>query len=87
MTTLVAEPQRRSHKKRKEAHMAPEQVVPEPEPEALPEPEPTRDNKLDALRVMAQLSDIPLNVKAFQSDWFLVTYDMPHTETGDKARR
>lgn len=40
-----------------------------------------------SLEVMARLTGTPINVKDIVEDWILITYDLPHTEEGDKARR
>ena len=57
------------------------------EEEAIPTMEEfTTDNKVAALKVMAVLGNVPLEVKEFQTSWFLITYDMPHSPEGDKAR-
>lgn len=39
------------------------------------------------IEVMSRLSDIPIETREICDRWLLLTYDIPHTEEGDKARR
>lgn len=39
------------------------------------------------LEVMSGLTDTPIETRELVDKWLLVTYDLPHTEAGDKARR
>lgn len=39
------------------------------------------------LEVMARMTDTKIDIKEIVSTWLLITYDLPHTEAGDKARR
>lgn len=42
----------------------------------------------DATAVMARLTDTPLpDVREICDKWILLTYDLPHNENGDRARR
>jgi hypothetical protein len=41
----------------------------------------------ESLEVMASLTDTPIEVRDLVDNWLLITYDIPHTEAGDKARR
>jgi len=41
----------------------------------------------ETLEVMAGLTDTPIEARELVDKWLLVTYDLPHTEAGDKARR
>lgn len=44
------------------------------------------DKRLDSLKTMAALSGVDMQVKEICDRWILITYDLPHTEEGDKAR-
>jgi hypothetical protein len=41
----------------------------------------------ESLEVMARMTDTKINVQEVVSKWLLLTYDLPHNEEGDKARR
>ena len=41
----------------------------------------------ESLEVLARMTDTPIEVRDFVSKWLLLTYDLPHNEKGDKARR
>jgi len=48
---------------------------------------PTNDEEQFAsLKLMATLSGVEARVREHISDWILVTYDLPTTEEGNKAR-
>ncbi len=49
--------------------------------------EETRNEELDSLEVMARLMDVDIETKEICDKWLLITYDIPHTKEGDKARR
>ena len=46
-----------------------------------------KENKLVELETAAVLSGVELHHKEIMTKFLLLTYDMPHTEAGDKARR
>jgi hypothetical protein len=46
----------------------------------------TNEEKFASLKLMAALSGVEAQVKDVISDWILVTYDLPTTEEGNKAR-
>jgi hypothetical protein len=46
----------------------------------------TQETMLNALQVLSTLCEVPVEVKEFQEDWLLISYDLPHSEAGDKAR-
>ena len=48
--------------------------------------EEQQETKLVALQMLAKISELPLSVKQFHSDWILLTYDLPNTKEGTKAR-
>ena len=39
------------------------------------------------LEVMARMTDTKINIKEVCDKWLMITYDLPHTEEGDRARR
>ena len=39
------------------------------------------------LEVMARMTDTNINIKEVCDKWLMITYDLPHTEEGDRARR
>jgi len=41
----------------------------------------------ETLEVMAGLTDTPIEARELVDKWLLITYDLPHSEAGDKARR
>ena len=41
----------------------------------------------ESIEVMARMTDTPIVVKDICDKWLLLTYDIPHNEKGDKARR
>ncbi|MDD5229756.1 MAG: hypothetical protein PHC43_00345 [Candidatus Marinimicrobia bacterium] len=45
-----------------------------------------KERKLVELETAAVLSGVKVNTKEICDKWILLTYDMPHTEAGDKAR-
>ncbi len=45
------------------------------------------DNDISSMEVMARLTGIKIEIKEVINEWLLLTYDMPHSEEGDKARR
>ena len=45
------------------------------------------NDKLASIEVMARMTDIPLKAKEIVEDWLLLTYDIPKSEAGNKARR
>ena len=45
-----------------------------------------QEEKLAALKVLSLLAEVPVEVKKFHSDWILLTYDLPNTKAGVKAR-
>jgi len=45
------------------------------------------NEKTAELEVTARLMGVPVNTREICDKWLLLTYDMPHTEAGDKARR
>lgn len=49
--------------------------------------EETHNPELDSLEVMARLMDVELETKEICDKWLLITYDIPHTPAGDRARR
>jgi hypothetical protein len=50
------------------------------------EKQATNEEKFASLKLMATLSGVEAQVKEVISDWILVTYDLPTTEEGNKAR-
>ncbi len=46
-----------------------------------------KENKTAELEVTAALSGVEVKTREICDKWILLTYDMPHTEEGDKARR
>jgi len=46
-----------------------------------------KEGKFDALEVMARLTDTDITTKEICEKWLLITYDIPKSEEGDKARR
>jgi len=40
----------------------------------------------ETLEVMARITDNPIKIKKVVEKWLLLTYDLPHTPTGDRAR-
>ena len=47
----------------------------------------TRNEDLDSLEVMARLMDVDIQTRDICDKWLLITYDIPHTPAGDRARR
>jgi len=45
------------------------------------------NDDLTSLEVMARLMDVQIETKEIVDKFLLITYDIPHTEEGDKARR
>ncbi len=43
--------------------------------------------KLEELSFLAKLAEINMETVEIVSQWLLITYDLPHTPEGDKARR
>lgn len=41
---------------------------------------------VDSLEVIKRMTDNPIEVKKIIDKWLLLTYDLPHTPEGDKAR-
>jgi len=41
----------------------------------------------ESMEVIARMTDTEINMRDLVSKWILITYDLPHTEAGDKARR
>lgn len=41
----------------------------------------------ETLEVMAGLTDTAIETRELVDKWLLITYDLPHNEAGDKARR
>jgi hypothetical protein len=48
--------------------------------------EEKQEDKLVALQMLAKITEIPLSIKQFHSNWILLTYDIPNTKEGAKAR-
>ena len=46
----------------------------------------TRDEKFASLRAMEAFTGIHIDVRELVDSWILLTYDVPHTKEGDKAR-
>ncbi len=46
-----------------------------------------KENKTAELEVTAALSGIDIKTREICDRWILLTYDLPHNEEGDKARR
>lgn len=46
----------------------------------------TQKDMLNALQVLSTLTEVPVVVKEFQEEWLLISYDLPHSDEGDKAR-
>lgn len=48
-----------------------------------------KDSGVDfsSIEVMARLADVEIDAREICEKWLLITYDIPHTENGDKARR
>ena len=46
----------------------------------------TQETMLKALQVLSTLTEVPVEIKEFQDNWLMITYDLPHSEAGDKAR-
>lgn len=46
-----------------------------------------KENKTAELEVTAALSGVEIKTREICDKWILLTYDLPHTEEGDKARR
>ncbi len=46
-----------------------------------------KENKTAELEVTAALSGVEVKTREICDKWILLTYDMPHNEAGDKARR
>jgi len=44
------------------------------------------DEKFASLKLMADLSGVEAQVKPYLTEWILITYDLPTTEEGNKAR-
>ena len=44
-------------------------------------------NDKSSMEVMARLTGVNIELKEVVAEWLLLTYDMPHSEEGDKARR
>lgn len=42
---------------------------------------------ISSIEVMARLTGVKINIREVVNEWLLLTYDMPHSEEGDKARR
>lgn len=40
----------------------------------------------DSLEVMARLMDVDIETREICDKWFLITYDIPHTKEGDRAK-
>ena len=49
--------------------------------------EEEKESKFSSLEVMARLTDTKIETHEICDKWFLITYDIPKTEEGDKARR
>ena len=47
------------------------------------------EQKVDfsSIEVMARLTDTEIEARELVDKWLLITYDIPHTEAGDKTRR
>lgn len=45
------------------------------------------EEQIAGLELMARLTDSPLTIKTFIDSWILLTFDLPHNEEGDRARR
>lgn len=41
---------------------------------------------LDGLKILSEIFEVPVEVKEFQNDWILFTYDIPNTKEGIKTR-
>lgn len=41
----------------------------------------------ESMEVLARLTNTEINVREVCDQWLLLTYDLPHNEAGDKARR
>ncbi len=46
-----------------------------------------KENKTAELEVTAKLADVEIHTREICDKWILLTYDLPHNESGDKARR
>lgn len=46
----------------------------------------SEDERLAGIEVMSRMAGIPIEVKAICHQWILLTYDLPATKEGDKAR-
>lgn len=47
----------------------------------------TESKDTSVMEVMARLTDTKINLKEVVDKFLLITYDLPHTDEGDKARR
>ena len=47
----------------------------------------TSGEQLDDLKAVSNFFGNPVNAREIVEDWLLITYDMPSTEAGDRARR
>ena len=45
-----------------------------------------KENRLSALETMAKLTGIDIQIREFSDEWMLITFDIPVTEEGNKAR-
>ena len=45
------------------------------------------NENIDALKTTARMVDIPIQAREICDEWLLLTYDIPHTKKGDRARR
>ncbi len=46
-----------------------------------------KTNDFNTLNIVAKLAEIKIETVEIVSQWLLITYDLPHTPEGDKARR
>jgi len=49
-----------------------------------------RENNMSdtsTLEIMARMTDTPINIREVVDKFLMITYDLPHTEEGDRARR
>ncbi len=46
-----------------------------------------KESKFSSLEVMARLTDSKIDAREICEKWLLITYDIPKTDEGDKARR
>ena len=45
------------------------------------------EEQLDRLEITAKIVDVPIEVRELVDSWLLITYDIPATEEGHRARR